>query len=92
MFRHVSQLVVRIADLAEAEGRELRKVVHRVGLSFAVMIVAAGLLLVGSALLVAALWQALDAPLGRAGASAVTGVVALAMAAGALVAAHRINK
>ncbi len=92
VFKRLSEFAVHVAGLAEAEGRELRKVVARLGLGFSVTLVGAGLLLCGSLLLLAAMWLGMHKDLGEAWASAITGVVALALAAGAIYAANRISK
>lgn len=92
MYRQLSELVVRIADLAEAEGRVLRRVAGRLGLGLSLTLVAAVLLLAGAGLLLAALWLGLDGPLGHAGASAITGAAALVVAVGVLWFASRLSR
>lgn len=91
MYRRMSELVVRVADLCEAEGRLLRKVVARVGLGLSLMVVAALLLAAGAGLVLAAVWMISDQSLGPAWASAITGVITLALAGGLLVAAKKVS-
>ncbi len=79
MLAHVAELIVRVTELAEAEGRDLRKVVARLMAAMAFVLVAAGFMLGGSLLLLAGLWMALADSLNRAAASAITGVLALAL-------------
>jgi hypothetical protein len=94
MYSHLSQFVVKVADLAEAEGRELRRVVARMGMGFSLAFVGAGLLLMGLALLLLSVWlglhQGLD--MSRAAASAITGFLALALAGGAYAVFARLVK
>ncbi|MGH7133630.1 MAG: hypothetical protein ACREJO_16995 [Phycisphaerales bacterium] len=91
--KRIAALVVRIADLAEAEGRTLLSVARQEGtrLHGAVARLAGGiawllagaLLGVGGVCLVAfgtMLW--LEAPLGRPAAAVITGVATLAVAGG----------
>ena len=91
MYKHISELIVRVADLAEAEGRLLRKVVAKMGLSLSLTLAAAALVLVGCVLLLAAIWLAVEKPLGPALASVVSGVTALLLALGLLLLAVRLN-
>lgn len=91
MYKHISELIVRVADLAEAEGRLLRKVVAKMGLSLSLTMAAAALVLVGCVLLLAALWLAVEKPLGSALASVISGVVALLLAGGMLMLVARMN-
>ena len=35
LFKHLSEFIVRVANLAEAEGRQLRAIVTRIGVGFA---------------------------------------------------------
>jgi hypothetical protein len=91
MYKHISELIVRVADLVEAEGRLLRKVVARMGLSLSLTMAAAALVLVGGVLLLAALWLAVAKPLGPALASVVSGIAALLLALGLLLIAARLN-
>jgi len=93
VFQRLSELVVRIADLAEAEGRELRRVVTRMGASFTLGLVAGLLILVGGLLLLAAIWFGLRSiPLGEGASSLITAIVALLMAGGLSWAAWKIAK
>lgn len=83
---------MRVADLLEAEGRVLRKVASTLGRSVALMLVAGVLLLVGSVGLLAGCWLGIDAQLGPAWASAITGAITLALAGGLLWLAGRLNR
>ena len=92
IFKRLSEFAVHVAGLAEAEGRELRRVVARLGLGFCIALVGAGLLLCGALLLLAGMWLGMHKDLGDAWASAITGVAALGLAAGTIYAATRISK
>ena len=92
MLRHLSEFTTRVFDLIEAEGRALRAVVARVGLGLSLTIVACLLLLVGVGLLLAGAWLRLEQSVGPAGASAITGILTLALAAGALALAAKLTK
>jgi protein-S-isoprenylcysteine O-methyltransferase Ste14 len=73
---------VRIADLLEAEGRAARRAVERLGKGLSLVVVAAALVLVGSLLVFTGVFLALGERIGQAGAAAVTGAIALAVAGG----------
>jgi hypothetical protein len=75
---------VRIADLVEAEGRVLRRVVSRLGLGLLGLIGAGVLTLAGLGLLLVALYVVLASELPPAGAAALTGLACLLAAAGVL--------
>lgn len=90
MYRRMSELIVRVADLCEAEGRLLRTVVARVGLGISLMVVAALLLAAGAGLVLTAVWLISDQSLGPAWASAITGVITLTLAGGLLAAAKKV--
>jgi hypothetical protein len=92
LFKRLSEYVVHLATLAEAEGRSLRHAVARLGLGFSITLVGAGLMLCGTMLLLAGIWLGMHKELGEAWASAITGVVALLMSGGAIYAAIRIHK
>lgn len=79
----LARFVVRIADLAEAEGREVRATVFRMLTAAAVFLVAAGVGICGSALLLLSVYWVFE-PAGRALAAFASGTVALALG-GALV-------
>jgi hypothetical protein len=74
----MTELVVRVADLCEAEGRVLRATTLRVALGIAIILIAAGALIGGVALVLAALYMSVAAPAGNAIAAVVTGMAALA--------------
>jgi hypothetical protein len=81
MYKHLSEFIVRIMDLAEAEGRVLRRVVGRLGAALAVVLIAAALALAGCVLLMSALWLFVDHHHGPVWACLATGVVTLLLAA-----------
>lgn len=81
MFRNISELLVRAADLAEAEGRALRYHSVRVGTALG-LVLAAALLLVGSLVaILAGAHMALRHRLGPEWAWLISGVVGLGFAA-----------
>ncbi|HYE61940.1 MAG TPA: phage holin family protein [Phycisphaerales bacterium] len=91
----ISQYIVGVTDLLEAEGRSFREVARAEGrdlkqattkvlLGFAVLLAAAPLAVVGLGLLLAALFWALREPLGQPAAAAITGVVTLCLCGGLL--------
>lgn len=88
----VPELIVRAADLAEAEGRALRAITVRMALGLAVMLVACGALLGGTALLLAALYIATAERAGPAAGALVTGLVALAIGGTLAWLGHRLAK
>ena len=91
MMKHVSELLVKTANLAEAEGRQLRHAVGRLGIGLSFSLVAALLLLGGSSLLLAAIWIALTSSIGPAWASAITGLLAVGLGVGALKMAEKYH-
>ena len=95
MVARISQYIVGVTDLLEAEGRSLRDVARAEGrelkqatgkllMGFAVLLAVAPLAVVGLGLLLAALFWAVEEPLGRPAAAAITGVVALSLCGGLL--------
>jgi hypothetical protein len=94
MYRHLSQFVVKVANLAEAEGRELRRHVGRITLAFALAMAAAGMLLCGSLLLLLGVWLGLahGAGMSHALASVITGILALGLAGGGFALVVRMVK
>lgn len=91
MMRHVSELLVKTANLAEAEGRELRRAVGRLGIGLSFSLVAALLLLAGSSMVLVAIWIALNSSIGPAWSSSITGVLAVGLGIGALKLAERYH-
>jgi hypothetical protein len=89
--RHVSELLVKTANLAEAEGRELRRAVGRLGIGLSFSLVAALLLLAGSSMVLAAIWIGLNSSIGPAWSSAITGVLGVGLGVGALKLAERYH-
>lgn len=94
MYSHLSQFVVKVANLAEAEGRELRRHTGRLSIGFALALAAAGVLFVGAALVLAGVWLgvAIGAGAGPAWASVITGLIALALAGGGFALVVRLVK
>lgn len=80
MLKVLSEFVVKVADLAEAEGRQLRAVVAAVGLGLALVIVAALIAVVGIGLLILAVYKAFESSMGPAWAACVSGAIALTIA------------
>lgn len=80
MFKSVSELVVRTADLLEAEGRALRYHSVRVGMALGLVLVAALLLLGSIVAVLAALHIVLHNQLNAAAAWAIIGAMGLAIA------------
>jgi hypothetical protein len=80
----VSRFIVKLADLAEAEGRALRAGAAHVGLAAAVALAGAMAGLAGIGFLIWALFEALRPGLGLPGAAAVCGVLLLLAAGGLL--------
>lgn len=92
MLTHLAELVVRVADLMEAEGRDLRRVVGRIGVGMSFSLLASGLLLGGCSLLLAGLWIMLEHRIGAGSASALTGVLAIGLGIGAIAIAQRYHR
>ncbi len=92
MMRHVSELLVKTANLAEAEGRTLRRAVGRLGIGLSFSLVAALLLLAGSSMVMVAIWLGLNSSIGPAWSSAITGLLAAGLGIGALKLAEGYHK
>lgn len=99
----ISQFVISIFDLAEAEGRELRTAVRaeardlrevsvNLALALGVLIVTIALVLVGAAFIVAGLMWWLETQVPRSLAAAITGVFALALGGGAFLLFKSLTK
>lgn len=88
----ITELIVHVFDLIEAEGRVLRDVAAKLGLGLSLTLVAAVLVLVGCLGLLAGTWLGLYGVLGEAWASVITGIISLAIAGGALAGAVRLSK
>jgi uncharacterized membrane protein len=73
----MTELIVRIADLCEAEGRVLRAMTVRLALGVVVILVAAAAVAAGVGLLLVAVYIAIEAQTGAAPAAVATGVLAL---------------
>lgn len=84
MFQRVTELIVRMSDLAEAEGRVLRRAIVHTGLSLAVIAAATMLGLLGIGFVLAAVWLGLNMLVGPAWSSLVVGSIALGLSCGLL--------
>lgn len=73
----VTELIVHVADLCEAEGRVLRAMVVRLALGVAIIIAATILITGGAALLLAAIFIAIQGLAGPAVAALVSGLITL---------------
>jgi hypothetical protein len=80
----LSRLIVKIADLAEAEARAFRAGAVWVGVSIALSLAAGLIGVVGVGFLVFALFAALSPSIGQAWAGALVGLVLLGAAGGLL--------
>lgn len=92
VYRLIAEFIVRIADLAEAEGRLLRRAVARLGMGLSLIVVASALVLLGAGLLLAGAWIAIGQQIGPAWASAITGGMALVLAGAALFTSVRLGR
>ncbi len=84
----LSDFIIALLDLLEAEGRALRHAVTRTGWSLAFIVVTAALLLGALALMLWAFYQFLEPRLGAPAASLITGLAMLIPAALAAVTAQ----
>lgn len=75
--RTPTELIVRIADLAEAEGRSLRAATARLALGIGLIAVAVGALTAGVLLLLGAVYVVIADRAGTAAGAAVAGAVAI---------------
>lgn len=78
----ISEWIVRVADLGEAEGRVLRAMTVRVALGIAVIAVGALALAAGVGLVLAAVYLGTAAYAGAAVGAVVTGLLSLAIGGG----------
>ena len=92
LFRHVSEFAVRVTELAEAEGRTLRRLMPRLWMGLAFTLVGGALVLLGAVLVVRGLYVGIEQMIGTAWSSAVTGLILLALAAGFFVVSTRLIK
>lgn len=77
----LSEYIVRIAELLEAEGRAARRAVERLGTGLSLVVVASAIVLAGCLLVFAGLLLGLKSTaMGWPGALALTGAVALGVA------------
>jgi hypothetical protein len=75
----VTELIVRVADLCEAEGRTLRGVTLRLALGIVIILIAAAASIAGLILLVLALYITVEQQAGQAAAALLTGGAVLAI-------------
>lgn len=80
MLKTLSEFVVKVADLAEAEGRQLRAIVVSVGIGLAMVLAAALVMVLGLGLLVFAVFKGFEASIGTAWAACASGAIAMAIA------------
>jgi hypothetical protein len=73
----MTELIVRVADLCEAEGRVFRAMTVRLALGVAIILVAAAALAAGVALLLGAVYIMVVGQAGAALAAVATGLLAL---------------
>jgi hypothetical protein len=83
---------VRVADLIEAEGRVLRRVTARLGLSLIAVFAGGVLALIGLGLLLLALYAGIEPAIGPPFAALVTGLVCLLIALGVLWGAKSLSR
>lgn len=89
MLKNLSDLIVHVADLVEAEGRDLRAAVGRLGIGLSMTLVGAVLVLAGSGFVLTAVFKALAPSLGEAWTCAILGALAVALGVGAYALARR---
>ncbi len=82
--------MIALADLVEAEGRELKMQAVRLSRSLALVVFAILLAAAGAGLLLWAIYQGVSASLGSAGGALVSGLVGLA-AAGVVIWVSRLS-
>lgn len=75
----ITELVVRIADLLEAEGRLLRATTMRLATGIALLIIAASTAAVGLIFIISAVFIAVAERAGTAAGAATTGLLALGL-------------
>jgi hypothetical protein len=90
--RGLTELIIALLELLEAEARALRSGVFRLGLSLALLGAAAILMLAGVALIVRALYLYLVISLSPPTATVVTGVVTLLVSGGLGWSAKRLSR
>lgn len=78
--------------MVEAEGRAARRAIERLGLGLSLTVVASVLILLGCLLVLTGLWLGLGRQIGPEWASAITGVLMLALAGGLLWWARRLSE
>ncbi|HYE03742.1 MAG TPA: hypothetical protein VD963_10980 [Phycisphaerales bacterium] len=90
--KSIAQLIVRVTDLVEAEGRVLRVVMLRLGLGAALGVVAALMCLIGLCLVLVAAYTALEAATSAPVAALVTGLASLLVGGALIWTIARINR
>lgn len=87
--KRITDLIVRVADLAEAEGRTLRAMVAQTALGLAWIAVGGVVVLIGLVLVLAAVYLAAADGMGPAGGAVVAGAVGLMVGGGLAWLGHR---
>ena len=82
LFKHLSEFIVRVASLAEAEGRQLRAIVTRIGVGFATLVAAALLVVMGIGAMALAMYAGLREGMHPGWAALLTGIATLSVAGG----------
>lgn len=90
--RGVTELIIALLELLEAEARALRSGSFRLGLSLALLGTAGTLMLVGVGLILRALYLYLAIVLSPPTATLITGLVTLLMSGGLLWSARRLSR
>lgn len=90
--RLIARLIVRLADLLEAEGRALRKSVVKVSVALSLALAAGLIAVAGVSLLGWALFAALRYGVGAPAAAAICGALLLATSTWAFLIAHRMGR
>ncbi|MBX3357793.1 MAG: hypothetical protein KF745_05125 [Phycisphaeraceae bacterium] len=84
MLKTLSQFVVRVAELAEAEGRTLRRAVTELCVLSVLLLGIAVLVLAGVGLMLAGAYMGLQAAVGAPWASVIVGAACVALSGGVL--------
>ena len=90
--RGLTELIIALLELLEAEARALRSGSFRLGLSLALLATAGTLMVVGVALILRALYLYLAIVLSPPTATLITGVVTLLVSGGLVWSARRLSR
>jgi hypothetical protein len=88
----LAELLIALLDLAEAEGRSVRRGVVRLGMGLALLTAAAVLLVTGFVLLIWSVYLFLRFLFDPPGATLMTGIIAFVLAGGLLWGARRVSR